>query len=79
MVEDIRLIKNWDVAHLQDVYLMVFWNDVTEKVTELLGLQVGAGVDGAESGTSQSFAGEELPEKLVAAGARSSWCSTLQR
>ena len=82
MVEDIRLIRNWDVAHLQDVYLMVFWNDVTEKVTELLGLQVGAadgasdssasqvgaGVDEAESGTSQTFADEELPEKLVAAG-----------
>lgn len=68
MVEDIRLIRNWDVAHLQDVYLMVFWQSVTEKVTELLGLQVGAGVDEAESGTSQTFADEELPEKLVAAG-----------
>lgn len=68
MVEDIRLIKNWDVAHLQDVYLMVFWNDVTEKVTELLGLQVSGDFVEAESGTSQSFADEELPEKLVAAG-----------
>ena len=82
MVEDIRLIKNWDVAHLQDVYLMVFWNDVTEKVNELLGLQIGGAdgasdssasqfggdVDEAESGNSQTFAGEELPEKLVAAG-----------
>lgn len=82
MVEDIRLIKNWDVAHLQDGYLMVFWQSVTEKVTELLGLQIG-GADGAadssasqvggdfveaESGTSQTFADEELPEKLVAAG-----------
>lgn len=67
MVEDIRLIRNWDVAHLQDLYLMEFWQSVTEKVTELLGLQiggadgasdssasqVGAGVDEAESGTSQ--------------------------
>ena len=43
MVEDIRLIRNWDVAHLQDLYLMEFWQGVTEKVTELLGLQVGAG------------------------------------
>lgn len=68
MVEDIRLIKNWDVAQLQDVYLMVFWNDVTEKVTELLGLQVSGDFVEAESGTSQSFADEELPEKLVAAG-----------
>ena len=68
MVEDIRLIKNWDVAHLQDVYLMVFWNDVTEKVTELLGLQVGGDFVEAESGASQTFADEELPEKLVAAG-----------
>ena len=68
MVEDIRLIRNWDVAHLQDVYLMVFWQSVTEKVTELLGLQVGAGVDEAESGASQTFADGELPEKLVAAG-----------
>jgi hypothetical protein len=68
MVEDIRLIRNWDVAHLQDVYLMVFWQSVTEKVNELLGLQIGGGVDEAESGTSQTFADEELPEKLVAAG-----------
>lgn len=82
MVEDIRLIKNWDVAHLQDVYLMVFWQSVTEKVNELLGLQIGGAdgasdssasqvggdVDEAESRTSQSFADEELPEKLVAAG-----------
>lgn len=82
MVEDIRLIKNWDVAHLQDVYLMVFWQSVTEKVNELLGLQIGGAdgaadssasqvggdVDEAESGASQTFADGELPEKLVAAG-----------
>ena len=82
MVEDIRLIKNWDVAHLQDVYLMEFWQSVTEKVNELLGLQIGGAdgasdssasqvggdVDEAESGASQTFADEELPEKLVAAG-----------
>lgn len=73
MVEDIRLIKNWDVAHLQDVLLMVFWQSVTEKVTELLGLQIGGAdgaadssasqvggdVDEAESGTSQAFEGDE--------------------
>lgn len=82
MVEDIRLIKNWDVAHLQDVYLMVFWQSVTEKVNELLGLQIGGAdgaadssasqvggdVDEAKSGASQTFADGELPEKLVAAG-----------
>ena len=82
MVEDIRLIRNWDVAHLQDDYLMVFWQSVTEKVNELLGLQIGGAdgaadssasqvggdVDEAESGASQTFADGELPEKLVAAG-----------
>ena len=56
MVEDIRLIRNWDVAHLQDVYLMVFWNDVTEKVTELLGLQVG-GADGASDSSASQIGG----------------------
>ena len=79
MVEDIRLIKNWDVAHLQDVYLMVFWNSVTEKVTELLGLQVsgadgvvdssasqvGWDVDGTESMASQVGGDVDVAESLM--------------
>jgi len=40
MVEDILLIKNSDVCHLQDNLLWVFWDRVEDKVSELLGLQV---------------------------------------
>ena len=36
MVEDMRLIKNWDVAHFQDKLLMIFWRYVKDQVTELL-------------------------------------------
>lgn len=41
MVEDIRLIKNWDVAHFQDKLLMIFWRYVKDQVTELLVEQPG--------------------------------------
>ena len=41
MVEDIRLIKNWDVAHFQDMLLMIFWRYVKDQVTELLVEQPG--------------------------------------
>ena len=42
MVEDIRLIKNWDVAHFQDKLLMIFWRYVKDQVTELLVEQPGS-------------------------------------
>ena len=40
MIENIRLIKNSDVSHLQDILLLIFWKHVKLRVSQLLGLQV---------------------------------------
>lgn len=65
MVEDIRLIKNWDVAHFQDTLLITFWGYITEEIEKLLASQGSANVDTLEQSTSQSVG--ELPAKLVTA------------
>ena len=41
MVEDIRLIKNWDVAHFQDMLLITFWGYITEEIEKLLASNIG--------------------------------------
>ena len=46
MVEDIKLVKNWDVAHLQDLLLMVFWRSVKEIIIEMIGTQDGSDGEG---------------------------------
>jgi len=48
MIENIRLIKNSDVSHLQDILLLIFWKHVKLRVSQLLGLQFEQNVSNDE-------------------------------
>ena len=63
MVEDIKLIKKWDVAHFQDIVLMTFWSFMTRRINELMGTPVGADEEPAEETPSQLVADEETAEE----------------
>lgn len=65
MVEDIKLIKNWDVAHLQDTLLITFWRYVTETVGQLLEEQGSADVVSSDKSSFQPPGA--LPSKLLTA------------